>query len=151
MKIASRYPIKSHSQLLSVLVITHFIVLLLSFLTIDFSPFIVVVLGLICFSLYLTYRQHLLLTNATDDLCWSGENWLVINSQQNAAVCYLELKRTSWITSRFCLLKFALNQSEQAWLFSRASLGERTYRELCYLAKRDLSKTDKSEIDSAKL
>ena len=96
------------------------------------------------FSLYYSYCQYLAITNSSDDLCWTGENWLMHSGIGQNSESYLELLPTSWITPQFCLLKFIHNEQQKAWFFTRNSLGERLFRELCYMAKLSLNKKSKS-------
>ena len=85
----------------------------------------------------ITLKHYAAITQSTGDLCWSGESWLVASDEESGSIDYLELKPSSWITSHFCLLKFSLGRHEKAWLFTNKHLGERAYRELCYLTRQD--------------
>ncbi|MCF6194273.1 MAG: hypothetical protein L3J46_08065 [Kangiellaceae bacterium] len=136
MKIAARFPIKTNVSLLCLLIAGHLLVLLTSIFYLKSTSAILLVLVITIFSYYYSYEQYLKVTEFNDDLCWSGENWLV-HTEQNE-VCYLELLDISWITQEFSLLKFTKEEQQMAWLFTRAQLGEQLYSQLCYLARLDL-------------
>lgn len=138
MKIASRFPIKSNRLLFSLICLAHLGLIYLVFILLTSFWSIVLILSLTVASCYFSIKQYQSITRSDDDLCWSGESWLM-QDNQSKTVNYLDLLPTSWITANFCLLKFEQNNVEKAWLFSRKSLGERLYRELCYLAKVELS------------
>jgi len=137
-KIASRFPIKSNRLLFSLICLAHLGLIYLVFILLTSFWSIVLILSLTVASCYFSIKQYQSITRSDDDLCWSGESWLM-QDNQSKTVNYLDLLPTSWITANFCLLKFEQNNVEKAWLFSRKSLGERLYRELCYLAKVELS------------
>lgn len=135
MNIAARFPIKSSPELLLFLVVSHIGVFASSFWLLNLLWMIVAVLLLTAISFYFSYQQYLTITNSSDDLCWSGENWLMNTGYSQNSTSYLELLPTSWITPQFCLLKFIQDEEQKAWFFTRKSLGERLYRELCYTLK----------------
>jgi len=133
-KIASRFPIKSNWLLLSLILIAHLGLISIAFILLtNFWSLLLIIVSTIG-SGYFSLKQYQSITRAEDDLCWSGENWLM-QDHQLKTVSYLDLMPTSWVTANFCLLKFEQNNVEKAWLFTRRSLGERLFRELCYLAK----------------
>jgi hypothetical protein len=145
MKVAARFPVKPNSALLGVLLVSHTGIFACSFWLLNQAWMIGLVLALSAVSFYFSLKQYLAITNSSDDLCWSGENWLMHTGENQSSVCYLELLPTSWITPPFCLLKFTLNEQQRAWFFTRKSLGERLYRELCYVAKLKLDEKSKSQ------
>ncbi len=76
-----------------------------------------------------------------DDLCWSGKHWLIQSDTQVKSIAYLTLQPNSWVSRHACLLHFTSEQQSYTWLFTRRGMGQRTYSELCYLAKQDLAAT----------
>jgi len=138
MKIAARFPIKSNHFLYGGIIVIHLGVFLASFFLLNQIWALTVVLFSIIGSFYYSRKQYHIITNSPDDLCWSGEAWLMHNSSSSNGVSYLEQLPTSWITPYFCLLKFELNDQEFAWFFSRTDLGDRLYRELCYIVNRNI-------------
>ncbi len=143
MNIAARFPIKSSPELLLLLVVSHVGVFVSSFWLLNQLWMIVLVLVLSVTSFYFSFQQYLTITNSSDDLCWSGDNWLMHTGSIHNSISYLELLSTSWVTPHFCLLKFIQDEEQKAWFFTRKSLGERLYRELCYTLKLGLD--DKSD------
>jgi len=137
-KIASRFPIKSNWLLFSLICLAHLGLIYLASILLTSFWSILVVVSLTVVSYYFSLKQYQSITRANDDLCWSGESWLM-QDHHSKTVYYLDLLPTSWVTANFCLLKFEQDNVEKTWLFSRKSLGERLFRELCYLAKAELS------------
>jgi len=144
MNVAARFPIKSCPELLLLLVVSHIGVFASSFWLLNQLWMIVLVLLLSAISFYFSFLQYLSITNSSDDLCWSGENWLMHTDSIQSSTSYLELLSTSWVTPHFCLLKFIQDESQKAWFFTRKSLGERLYRELCYFSKLKMDKKGRS-------
>ncbi|MFT6733623.1 MAG: hypothetical protein ACJAS9_001812 [Polaribacter sp.] len=153
MKIASRFPIKESNGLLALVTIIHLVVLILSFIIIEILwQFSFAFAGLLV-SYYYSIKQLKEITLAPDDLCWTGDQWLVTllndrNKLDYRETAYLRILASSWITSWFSLLKFRIESingenTELVWFFSSASLGDRLYRELCYLCKQDLKEQSK--------
>ncbi len=140
MKIASRFPIKANASLLVLLIIGHLLVLVTGLTYLSTLSAMLLVLVVTGFSFSNSYSQYLKVTQNSDDLCWSGENWLVHDDDLQGNICYLELLDTSWITAEFSLLKFDNTSEQFAWLFTRNSLGERLYSELCYLTRLNLKR-----------
>ncbi len=142
MNIAARFPIKSSPELLLLLLASHISVFASSFWLLNEPWMIVLLLILSAISFYFSFQRYWTITNSTDDLCWSGENWLMHTGSNQNTTSYLELLPTSWITPHFCLLKFVQDEQQKAWFFTRKSLGERLYRELCYMAKLKMGEKD---------
>jgi len=144
MNIACRFPIKSNLELLVLIGSCHLFVMFVSWQIIYsfWANFLVSVSLMI--SAYFSYRNYLRITSAIDDLCWTGDSWVMNDTQYGKGPRYMDLKVSSWITGQFCLLKFDDAGNEQSWIFSKKGLGERAFRELCYLAKRNLINIDKS-------
>jgi len=148
MKVAARFPIKSNTLLYWLIVSSHLGVLIVGVTQLNTLSAVLLVLVVTVFSYDQSYAQYKRVTEYDDDLCWSGDNWLVHVSNSNnlrESVGYLELLESSWITAEFSLLKFDANTfdantkgGEVAWLFTRKCLGERLYSELCYLARLNL-------------
>ena len=147
MNVAARFPIKSSPDLLLLLVVSHIGVFASSFWLLEQQWMIVLVLVLSATSFYFSFQQYLTITNSSDDLCWSGENWLMHASSNQNSTSYLELLPTSWVTPQFCLLKFSQDDEQRTWFFTRKSLGERLYRELCYIA--NLKMDEKTDLDKS--
>ena len=144
MNVAARFPVKSCPELLLLLVVSHLGVFASSFWLLNQLWLIALVLFLLATSFYFSFQQYLSITNSSDDLCWSGKNWLMHTGSNQNSTSYLELLSSSWITPHFCLLKFIQAENQKAWFFTRKSLGERLYRELCYTLKLGLDdKPDK--------
>jgi len=136
MKVAARFPIKANIPLLYLLIAAHLVILLTSIFYLTSTSAILLILVISAFSYYHSHEQYLKVTEFDDDLCWSGENWLV--HDEHDKLCYLELMDISWITQEFSLLKFIKDEQQLAWLFTRTQLGEQLYSQLCYLARLDL-------------
>ena len=144
MNIACRFPIKPNLELLVLIGFCHLFVMFVSWQIIySFWANSLVFVSLMI-SAYFSHRNYLRITSAIDDLCWTGDSWVMNDAQYGQGLRYMDLKVSSWITGHFCLLKFDHDGNEQSWIFSKKELGERAYRELCYLAKRNLNKIDKS-------
>jgi len=156
MKIASRFPIKESKGLLTLVILLHLAVSALSFFVFNFSWQYAFALVSILISYYFSIIQLKQITQAPDDLCWTGNQWLinVLNDKNKLASresVYLNILPSSWITSGFSLLKFrhesldSIN-TEFAWFFSSSNLGDRQYRELCYLCKQSLREQSKENV-----
>jgi len=156
MKIASRFPIKESKGLLILVVLLHLAVSVLSFFIFNFSWQYFVALVSVIISYYFSTQQLKQITQAPDDLCWTGNQWLIsVLNDKNKLVTresvYLNISPSSWITSGFSLLKFRLESldganSEYVWFFSSSNLGDRQYRELCYLCKQSLKELSKENV-----
>lgn len=144
---ASRFAIKSNPELLILVVLSHVTIFIVGAIELAKLWFVLSIGLVLTFSFLYSFRQYLRLTQWHDDLCWSGESWLTTQRIQNqVSTHYLELKVSSWITSKFCLLKFDDLGNEHVWLFTRDKLGERGFSDLCFLAKMDLKHTKKLDI-----
>ena len=143
MKVASRFPVKPCTGLLWLIIGGHIVSFVLA--TIGLHQWWVIALFAVIFavSAFYSHIQYQRVTSAGDDLCWSGDAWLMHLTSGNKGINYFNLKISSWVTSYFCLLKFDSNGKEQVWLFTRNGLGERSFRELCYLVKKDIKLTRK--------
>ena len=135
MNIASRFPVKTSVPLFSFLIISHVSLFLYCPILIHSFTLVLLVLVVTAISFWESLSQYRLITNAPDDLCWSGENWLMGSSNLNDEVSYLDLLCSSWVTPQFCLLNFSCQGEHKSWLFTKRELGERLFRELCYLIK----------------
>lgn len=144
MNIAARFPIKPNYFLFCIITMMHVLVLILGLSLLSSVSLILIVLVVVSISLFYSSQEYTLMTNACDDLCWSGENWLMTDSE-NSTVNYLVLLETSWITPYFCLLKFSANEQQKAWFFSPYYLSDRLFRELCYLARLDIKNIEKEQ------
>lgn len=138
MKVAARFPIKANLPVYWFIVTSHLGVLVVAMSHLASLSAVLLVLAVTVFSYGRSHTEYRKVTENDDDLCWSGDNWLVHIGISGESVCYLELLESSWITAEFSLLKFDGNGEETAWLFTRKSLGERLYSELCYLAHLNL-------------
>lgn len=138
-KVARRFPVKTSLPLLLLIVSAHLIVLVLAAYLFQTSWVILVLLGALVLSAILSGRQYLSITRAPDDLCWSGENWLIQSEQPSGKIVYLTLMQSSWLSSFACLLHFCAGNQKHYWLFTRRGLGQSSYRELCYLVKQNIS------------
>lgn len=143
MKFAARFPIKENIVLLRLLIFSHLILWLLTIFLLSSLSQILLLISIIGFSLQYSFQQYKQVTEYHDDLCWSGENWLVTSEIHNEEI-YLELKPTSWITEEFCFLKFKIQNEEKAWLFTKNGLGSRLYSELCYLVRLNIKHQNKN-------
>ena len=157
MKIASRFPIKESTGLLSLIALLHLSVFVLGFFILGIS----IQYSLLFISLIVSYhfslKQLKNITEASDDLCWTGDQWLISMLNENNQLSfqesiYLELLASSWITSEFCFLKFQGESIEHAnrkfaWFFSASNLGDRLYRELCFFAKQAIREETKRNIE----
>ena len=156
MKIASRFPIKESKGLLTLVVLLHLSVSVLSFFIFNVSWQFGFALVSVLISYYFSIIQLKQITQAPDDLCWTGNQWLInVLNDKNKLVSresvYLNILPSSWITSGFSLLKFRLESldganTEFVWFFSASNLGDRQYRELCYLCKQSLKNQSKENV-----
>jgi len=133
MKVAARFPIKQNRFLFMVLILAHVGVLTSGFLLVNNILVLMLVSMTTLTSVFFSLKQYRSITNSPDDLCWSGDAWMMHDSSSNS-IQYMDMLNTSWITPYFCLLKFQYQEQELAWFFSRNTLGDRLYRELCYLS-----------------
>lgn len=138
--VAYRFPVKDSPPLLLAVFIAHFAILVLGCYYFKFSWLTLIFFVTLSVSAFLSYRQYLLMTQAPDDLCWSGENWLIQTCAQRKSIVYLDLLGSSWLSSFVCLLHFKADQKDYYWLFTKRGLGAASYRKLCYLVKQNVSK-----------
>lgn len=138
MKIAARFPIKTAPLFHFTWLALYAAMAALGCFFLDFSWILFLFLLVLIAASYFSERHYRQLTQATDDLCWNGSDWLTFSNDTLRSVIYLRLKPCSWRSSFACLLHFSSEQGEYVWLFTRAGLGERAYRELCYLAQQSL-------------
>ncbi|MGX5174654.1 protein YgfX [Aliikangiella sp. IMCC44653] len=147
MKVAARFPIKPYKPLFWGILMLYILTAVLaafslqSRLLLGFYPVLMV-------CAIFTIKHYRRLTSASDDLCWNGDSWLFQDANQQTI--YLELQATSWLSRYFTLLHFKAQPAllslepntpktrEFFWLFSLRYLGERSYRELCYLVKQNI-------------
>lgn len=148
MKVAARFPVKAAPIVLYFIILLHIIIGYCAFLLLGLGWQLALSCGLLSVTFLISYRQHLQLTSAPDDLCWSGENWLITDPSQSKEVIYLELLPQSWLTSFACILHFNDGQKQRQWLFIRPQLGDRSFSELCYWAKLTLRQQTKEKIQS---
>ena len=145
MKIAARFPVKESPLLGSLIISIHLIIVGCSYLVFGFDWQWGIILVLTLVTLVISFKQYRRLTIAPDDLCWSGENWLITDPQTSKSVTYLELSPQSWLSSFACILNFDHGGEQKQWLFTRQQLGRRSFSELCYLAKQSLLKQAKQD------
>ena len=144
MQVAARFPIKSNLLLMILIIASHLAVFLIALILLYSIWQILLITFLTLVSFYYSRIQYHSITNASDDLCWSGEQWLMHNESSKYGANYLELLSSSWITPYFCLLKFKHDEKTMAYFFSPKYLGERLYRQLCYLVYLNLKNKNKS-------
>ena len=144
MKIAARFPVKSSRILGSLIVAIHSFIIVLAIIHFSFSWQALLVISVTVVSFTLSLNQVRLLTSAPDDLCWSGENWLIRSDEQLNAITYLQLLPQSWMSSYACVLHFAAGEHQFQWLFTRQGLGDRSYSELCFLVKQNIAAQQKN-------
>ncbi len=159
MKIASRFPIKESKGLQTIVILLHLSFAVLSFFIFNLSWQYGFALVSLFISYYFSIKQLKQITQAPDDLCWTGNQWLISvlndkNKLLSQDAVYLKILSSSWITSGFSLLKFRLesldgSNTEYVWFFSASNLSDRLYRELCYLCKQSL--IEQSKENGAKL
>ena len=137
-KIAARFPIKPNLWIVMMNFLIHgfLAAVCINLLIVNWWQWLTLIT--LCFSFFYTYQQTNRLFSAPDDLCWTGENWLMYRTNANHDAMYLNLLDNSWLTSSFCLLKFSAEEKQFAWFFSRLSIGDRAYRELCRIVKSDM-------------
>jgi len=147
MNVAARFPIKANRPLIWLVYLCHIFVFIGGYSLINslFSVFFILVACII--SVFYAHKQYVRLTQSPDDLCWSGENWLMHEDNEQRDIQYLDLLSTSWVTAQFCLLKFESNNQSKAWFFSRKLLGERLFRELCYLVRLEMKHPKGADLD----
>ncbi|PHS15894.1 MAG: hypothetical protein COA86_12800 [Kangiella sp.] len=156
MKVASRFPIKESKGLLTIVILLHLAVSVLSFFIFNISWQYGFVLVSLLISYYFSIKQLQQITQAPDDLCWTGNQWLIsVLNDKNKLVSrdsvYLSILPSSWITRGFSLIKFRVvsfndENTQFAWFFSASNLGDRQYRELCYLCKQSLKEQSKENV-----
>lgn len=144
MKVAARFPLKQSAFLFSLIYLFHILLASLSFYQFGFIWQQGIVLLCLLISGYFCRQRYLSISSAPDDLCWSGDNWLMRQGKLNA-ICYLELTTTSFLSRYFCLLHFESNKQCYCWLFSRRALGKRLYSKLVYLVRQQLNAKLKAE------
>ncbi|TQV72827.1 hypothetical protein FLL45_15275 [Aliikangiella marina] len=145
MKVAARFPVKSSLSVFYFIVLLHLVLAVCSYLLFSFNWQLAIAVGTIALTFYISYRRYLQLTSAPDDLCWSGENWLVSDPQRSHSLVYLALLPQSWLSSFACVLHFNDGETEHQWLFTRHGLGPRSYSELCYWVKYSLHEQIKQD------
>jgi|GEM_PF-2387548 len=142
MKIAARFPVKSSPLFAAMILLMHLFMVLAGWINFALSWQMGVLLVAISLSASYSLSRYRELTQAPDDLCWSGENWLI---QADGHTYYLQLEPASWMSRFACLLHFSAGNKRFYWLFTRYSLGSRSYSELCFLAKQNLSAQQKQD------
>ena len=138
MKIAARFPVKPSLGLLGLMASLHIGILGLAVYTFALSWQSLVITVSLIVSGYFCWLRYRSLTEAPDDLCWSGENWLMQLNEPPGAILYLQLRPQSWTAKFAAVLQFSAGERSFSWLFTRAELGERGYSELTYLVKQNL-------------
>ena len=143
MQVAARFPIKSEPRYLMILGTIHLFLFGAGFyLQLSLWSTLVLTVSVVV-SLYFSVRHYQRLTQHSDDLCWSGQNWLVVETSTPPQTHYLQLDEESWISSFACLLHFTGTNQSYCWLFTRHQLGQRAYSQLCFIAKQDLKSRKK--------
>lgn len=142
MKIAARFPVKFSTGLLCYLLGFHLLLALVVAAVSEFTWGYFVFLSALLVSALYCYKRCLSMCRADDDLCWSGENWLMRSNNRFKSIVYLQLQPTSWVSRHACLLHFKTIDAEFQWFFSRRLLGESLYSQLIYLVKLQLCSAD---------
>ena len=156
MKVAARFPVKTYTPLILAIVLFHIMLLLISLVEFGFSWQQIIVSVSLLISLYFSFKQYWKITQSPDDLCWTGESWLMHQGNKLNGAVYLDLEPTSWVSNQLALLHFSctdgvdVNDSVTAnkkyhWLFSRHELGERMYSQLVYLVRQNIKVRLKAE------
>jgi hypothetical protein len=148
MKIAARFPVTDYTFYFVMLLLLHVTILVFGLLTIGYETDdwlwqVSLLVFLVLLSLTFSYQHYLAITRAEDDLCWTGELWVMNFNQPLNSPHYLKLQPGSWISQRACLLHFIDGEQQYYWLFSRASLGVSLYSQLVRLAKADIDQLSK--------
>ncbi len=137
-KVASRFPVKSHASLIVFVATVHCALLVIAWYELSCLWQKLLMLLILSISLIFSNRQYQLMVNAPDDLCWSGEHWVMHSNQKLKRLIYLDLLPSSWVSRYYCLLHFSNGDKHYYWLFSRHELGSRMYSELVYLVKMNI-------------
>ncbi|TQV84994.1 protein YgfX [Aliikangiella coralliicola] len=157
MKTATRFPVKTAKLLVVAIGLFHVILLLVSFIFFGVSWYVLAIFIALLVSWFYSNKNYRKITNAMDDLCWSGENWLMQSDERLGSITYLELQPDSWVSSFACLLHFSVGEKQSVgdkhlvsekqyhWLFVKKNLGERLYSELVYLVTQDLKASHQSD------
>ncbi len=145
MKIAARFPIKKSPYVLAVVIIIHGLLFVWSFIGWGINWQKLLLLFSLLLSCFYCFKHYQRITQSDDDLCWSGENWLMQalrtelkTSSSNKQIVYLRLENTSWVSRQLSLLHFSDGDNHYCWLFSRSQLGKKLYSQLVYLVKQNL-------------
>jgi len=85
-------------------------------------------------SYYFSIQHYKSITTSSDDLCWTGEQWVMVDKKHR----YMQLQQTSWLSSFASLLHLEDGEKKYYWLFTRNGLGDRAFRELNFLARQNL-------------
>lgn len=145
MPVASRFPIKPFPVLWLFIIVFHFSLVAIGLVGIGVNWKSGLVLLVSTVSLYVSWLQYKKVSSASDDLCWTGESWVMSLGGKLNAKIYLEVQPSSWLSSLMSVLYFTSGNKKYAWLFTRSGLGARAYSELCYLVKQDLQAQRKNE------
>ncbi len=150
MKLAARFPVTSFKPLIVFFWLVHLMLLLIAFYLIGLVWSLLVILLSISVSFYFTFKQYQKITQASDDLCWNGNSWLMqagksSKKKQTDSVIYLKISADSWVSKQLSLLHFSSETATYSWLFARAELGERLYSHLVYLVRQDIKQNLKQE------
>lgn len=141
-RIARRFPVKGWRLLKPVLLVLHLVFGLLCYLILGLSWMSALVFcsGLVS---YLASIKHVeQISNAPDDLCWTGKNWLMQPSSPGGDL-YLTLQPGCWLSHFACLLQFKSENQQHQWLFAKNELGDRLYSELVYLVNQQIRNSAK--------
>ncbi|WP_196140873.1 hypothetical protein [Aliikangiella sp. G2MR2-5] len=145
MKVAARFPIKESFELKYFLLAFHLALLVVAVVAeIHWSWRFAAILS-VFLSYYFSNKNYLRITRAPDDLCWTGESWLMRGYSQSQDSRYLDLIGDSWISGVASLLHFDDGTHRHYWFFSKVSLGARAYSELVYYARQYLKEKSIAE------
>ena len=146
MKIAARFPVKSYPPLARLIGFGHLLLLSTGWCYLYDSDLRIIFALLVVYSARLSFAQYRSMTKAPDDLCWSGENWLMQNGKHQGQIAYLDLVADTWVSGQYCLARFNVDGREFTWLFARGQLGDALFSELAYLLKLSIRRLSEERV-----
>ncbi len=134
LKIAARYPVKDCYPLKWGILVVHIGLCLACVVAVKLVLLKLVSLLAVFVSYYFCIRHYKKITASHDDLCWTGERWIM---QWNGEKQF-DLLPSSWLSSQASLLHLDDGGQIHYWLFTQRGLGERAFKELNYIARQNL-------------
>ena len=145
LKIAARYPVKDCYPLKWFILVSHLGLGIVSAFAVNLLTLKLLSVAGVFVSYYFCNQHYKKITSSNDDLCWTGERWVMQSNGEKQ----FNLLPSSWLSSHASLLHLDDGTKVNYWLFTQAGIGERAFRELNFIARQNLvEQTRKAKSDS---